>query len=69
MLGRTKRDPIDELTPRQREVLALIAEGRTNAGIAQELVIAEKVVAKHAVSIFDALGLPLPRRATAACWP
>lgn len=58
MLGRAKRDPIDELTSRQREVLALMAEGRTNAGIAAELVITEKAVAKHAAAIFEALGLP-----------
>jgi DNA-binding NarL/FixJ family response regulator len=58
MLGRAKRDPLEELTPRQREVLALMAEGRTNAGIAAELVITEKAVAKHVAAIFEALGLP-----------
>jgi DNA-binding NarL/FixJ family response regulator len=58
MLGRAKRDPVEELTPRQREVLALMAEGRTNAGIAAELVITEKAVAKHVAAIFEALGLP-----------
>ena len=58
MLGRARRDPIDKLTPRQREVLALMAEGRTNAGIAEELVITEKAVAKHVAAIFEALGLP-----------
>jgi DNA-binding NarL/FixJ family response regulator len=58
MLGRAKRDPIEELTPRQREVLALMADGRTNAGIAAELVITEKAVAKHVAAIFEALGLP-----------
>jgi DNA-binding NarL/FixJ family response regulator len=58
MLGRAQRDPIDRLTPRQREVLALMAEGRTNAGIADELVITEKAVAKHVAAIFEALGLP-----------
>jgi DNA-binding NarL/FixJ family response regulator len=58
MLGRAGRDPIDRLTARQREVLALMAEGRTNAGIAEELVITEKAVAKHVASIFEALGLP-----------
>jgi DNA-binding NarL/FixJ family response regulator len=58
MLGRAQRDPIDRLTPRQREVLALMAEGRTNAGIAEELVITEKAVAKHVAAIFEALGLP-----------
>jgi DNA-binding NarL/FixJ family response regulator len=58
MLGRARRDSIEELTPRQREVLALMAEGRTNAGIAAELVITEKAVAKHVAAIFEALGLP-----------
>ena len=58
MLGRTRQHPIDTLTPRQREVLTLMAEGRTNAGIAQELVITEKAVAKHVAGIFEALGLP-----------
>jgi DNA-binding NarL/FixJ family response regulator len=58
MLGRAHRDPIDRLTPRQREVLALMAEGRTNAGIAEELVITEKAVAKHVAAILEALGLP-----------
>jgi DNA-binding NarL/FixJ family response regulator len=58
MLGRTKQDPIDQLSPRQREVLGLMAEGRTNAGIAEELVITEKAVAKHVASIFATLGLP-----------
>ena len=58
MLGRARRDPIDKLTPRQREVLALMAEGRTNAGIAEELVITEKAVAKHVAAILEALGLP-----------
>jgi DNA-binding NarL/FixJ family response regulator len=58
MLGRAREDRIERLTPRQREVLELMAEGRTNAGIAAELVITEKAVAKHAAAIFDALGLP-----------
>jgi DNA-binding NarL/FixJ family response regulator len=58
MLGRVRSDPIDALTPRQREVLALMAEGRTNAGIAEELVVTEKAVAKHVAAIFEALGLP-----------
>ena len=58
LLGRAHKDPIDALTPRQREVLALMAEGRNNAGIAEELVITEKAVAKHVASIFEALGPP-----------
>jgi DNA-binding NarL/FixJ family response regulator len=58
MIGRAQRDPVERLTPRQREVLALMAEGRTNAGIAEELVITEKAVAKHVAAILEALGLP-----------
>jgi DNA-binding NarL/FixJ family response regulator len=58
LLGRARGDPLAGLTPRQREVLALMAEGRTNAGIAEELVITEKAVAKHVAGIFEALGLP-----------
>jgi DNA-binding NarL/FixJ family response regulator len=45
------------LTPREREVLALMAEGRSNAAIAQRLVITERAVAKHTASIFGRLGL------------
>jgi DNA-binding NarL/FixJ family response regulator len=45
------------LSPREREVLALMAEGRSNAAIAQRLVITERAVAKHTASIFLKLGL------------
>lgn len=58
MLARARRDdPIDRLTPRQREVLALIAEGRSNAGIAQRLFLSEKAVLKHVANVYDELGL------------
>lgn len=50
--------PIDHLTPREREVLAVMAEGRSNAAIAAMLVITEKAVAKHINSIFLKLDLP-----------
>jgi DNA-binding NarL/FixJ family response regulator len=50
---------IDGLTARQREVLSLMAEGRTNAAIARELVITEKAVVQHASHIYDVLGLVL----------
>jgi DNA-binding NarL/FixJ family response regulator len=50
-------DPISRLTPRQREVLALMAEGRSNAAIAQRLVLTEKAVVKHVSHIYDELGL------------
>ena len=48
---------IGALSPREREVLGLMAEGRTNAAIAQRLVITERAVAKHTASIFLRLGL------------
>ncbi|MFI9558998.1 response regulator [Nonomuraea endophytica] len=53
-----RRDPISRLTPREREVLSLIAEGRANAAIARELVVTEAAVAKHIASIFAKLDLP-----------
>ena len=46
------------LTDREREVLALMAEGRSNSAIAQRLVISEKAVSKHCTSIFAKLDLP-----------
>ena len=46
------------LTPREREVLSLMAEGRSNAGIAAALVITPGVVEKHVANIFAKLGLP-----------
>jgi DNA-binding NarL/FixJ family response regulator len=51
-------DPLDELTPREREVLELMAEGRSNQGIADKLVITIRAVEKYVSSIFDKLGLP-----------
>jgi DNA-binding NarL/FixJ family response regulator len=55
---RSRRTPLAELTPREREVLALMAEGRTNAAIARSLVITTKAVSKNIARIFDKLGLP-----------
>jgi DNA-binding NarL/FixJ family response regulator len=51
-------DPLAELTPREREVIALVAEGRSNKGIGQRLFITERAVQKHVTSIFMKLGLP-----------
>jgi DNA-binding NarL/FixJ family response regulator len=50
--------PLDELTPREREVLQLMAEGRSNQGIAEALVVTEPAVEKHVTSIFRKLRLP-----------
>ena len=59
MLGRRRReDPLEDLTPREREVLSLMAEGRSNASIAEELVVTERAVEKHVTSIFGKLRLP-----------
>jgi len=52
------RDPIDRLTPREREVLALMAEGRSNQGIADEFYITLRAVEKYVSSIFTKLDLP-----------
>jgi DNA-binding NarL/FixJ family response regulator len=51
-------DPLSELTPREREVLGLVAEGRTNASIAKELWLTEKTVETHVRSILGKLDLP-----------
>jgi DNA-binding NarL/FixJ family response regulator len=51
-------DPLQTLTPREREVLALMAEGRSNAAIAARMFVTEKAVSKHTNSIFMRLGLP-----------
>ncbi|SEM58828.1 response regulator transcription factor [Nonomuraea pusilla] len=53
-----RRDPLERLTPREREVLALIAEGRSNASIARALVVTEAAVAKHIAGILAKLDLP-----------
>ena len=55
---RRRNDRFDTLTPREREVLALMAQGRSNAAIAQALVITEGAVEKQITSIFVKLGLP-----------
>jgi DNA-binding NarL/FixJ family response regulator len=58
LLGRRSRDePISRLSGREREVLELMAEGRSNTAIAQRLFITEKAVSKHTTSIFTKLGL------------
>jgi DNA-binding NarL/FixJ family response regulator len=58
MLGRRRRaGPLDELTPRERDVLAALAEGKSNRGIAEELVVSEAAIEKHVTSIFRKLDL------------
>jgi DNA-binding NarL/FixJ family response regulator len=58
LLARSRRShPLDKLTAREREVLALISEGRSNAAIAAQLVVGEGAVEKHVSSIFSKLGL------------
>ena len=53
-----RRDPLAGLTPRETDVIRLMAEGRSNTGIATELVVTEGAVEKHVSSIFTKLGLP-----------
>jgi DNA-binding NarL/FixJ family response regulator len=53
-----RNEPLRQLTPREREVLGLMAEGRSNAAIAGRLFITEKAVSKHTNNIFSKLGLP-----------
>jgi len=59
LLLRRDSDPLARLTSREREVLGLMAEGRSNAGIAQALVVSESAVAKHINNIFAKLDLPV----------
>jgi DNA-binding NarL/FixJ family response regulator len=59
ILARSRRaDPLSRLTPREREVLALMAEGRSNTSIASTLVVSMGAVEKHVASIFAKLDLP-----------
>jgi DNA-binding NarL/FixJ family response regulator len=59
LLGRRRReDPLEELSPREREVLELMAEGRSNHAIAEAMVVTERAVEKHVTSIFGKLKLP-----------
>lgn len=53
-----RKDPLDVLSPREREVLALMAEGRSNAGVAKQLWVTEGTVEKHVRSILTKLDLP-----------
>lgn len=60
MVGRRRRDsPIEELSPRELDVLAAMAEGKSNRGIAATLVVSQAAVEKHVTSIFQKLNLPV----------
>jgi DNA-binding NarL/FixJ family response regulator len=59
LVGRRRaRDPVEDLTPREREVLGLMAEGRSNQAIGEVLFITPRAVEKHITNIFAKLGLP-----------
>ena len=59
LVGRRRRDdPLANLTPREREVLQLMAEGLSNVAIAERIVVTERAVEKHVTSIFQKLRLP-----------
>ncbi|MGH3348998.1 MAG: LuxR C-terminal-related transcriptional regulator [Nocardioides sp.] len=59
IMARRAAEPVDRLTPREREVLGLMAEGRSNAAISHALHVTEKAVAKHTNNIFTKLDLPV----------
>jgi DNA-binding NarL/FixJ family response regulator len=59
LLGRRRgNDPVEQLSPREREVMELMAEGRSNQAIAERLFVTLRAVEKHVTSIFTKLGLP-----------
>ena len=67
-LLRRRRDPVAALSAREREVLALIAEGQSNAAIARTLAVSEAAVGKHVGNIFAKLRLPRQTTPTAGSW-
>ena len=67
LLVRTGGNPLDDLTQRERDVLALMAEGRSNTEIGATLVITESAVSKHINSIFAKLDLSRATSATGGC--
>jgi len=68
--ARRAQDPLDVLSPREREVLALMAEGRSNAGISRHLWVTEGTVEKHVRSILSSQSRPLPGPyVQPALWP
>jgi DNA-binding NarL/FixJ family response regulator len=61
--------PLEQLRRREREVLSMMAEGKSNHGIAQELVVSDGAVEKHVTRIFHKLDLGRRRPSTAVSWP
>ena len=57
-MARRRRDPLEVLSPREREVLSLMAEGGSNSGIAAQIFVSEGTVEKHVRSILAKLDLP-----------
>jgi DNA-binding NarL/FixJ family response regulator len=57
MMGRQRKEPVAQLSPRERQVLELMAEGRTNRAISEELSVTERAVERHVTSIFSKLDL------------
>ena len=58
MVGRKRDDPLEELTPREREVLELMAQGLSNKGICEKLVLSERAVERHITGVLSKLGIP-----------
>ena len=58
LLGRRREHPLDALTPRETEVLSLMAEGNSNSAIVERLEISQSAVEKHVRKVFTKLGLP-----------
>jgi DNA-binding NarL/FixJ family response regulator len=60
-------DPLDSLTPRERQVLELMATGASNAGIAESMVITQRAAEKYVSTIFTKLGIPAPEASHGEC--
>ena len=72
LLVARRTDPLRTLTPRERDVLALMAEGRSNTAIAERLVVSPGAVEKHVSNIFAKINLPdlgADNRRVLLCWP